>query len=180
MHVEMLTTESSRRPGRALRARASTTCTAALPPPTESPLCSKRKIMYVHFSKTSGSVLCYLAKRSGCRRSPTHLPCICPICQPKCRSSSHLDRTHPATIERNCASRSVGFQDGPWWVPTVHNVTNSRDRWIRDGFAIPGPSHASRRYSCAHRLAKAPEFHAVESTLPAGAKLAHTHGGVAL
>lgn len=156
--------------GRAVRARASgrnTVCTAELPPPTEPPLCTKRKIMYVHFSKTAGSILCYLAKRSGCRcagRQPIHAFDR----YSHRKASSQLHRTFPATIERNCASRTPGFQDGPWWVPTIHSAS----RWIRDNFAIPGPVSASKRYSCADRLAMAPQFHAVESTLPAGRRLA--------
>ena len=114
-------------------------CTSNLPGTV--PICRTQKVMLLHFSKTSGSAVCRLAQAAGCSTWA--------------RGSS------------NCGSRERQYGDGPWWIPVSHAQTE----WERLNFAYPDAIRRMRsgRYSCSQRLAKAPQFHAVESTLPGGA-----------
>ena len=115
------------------------TCTSTLP--GIEPICSAgRKILYLHFSKTSGTALCKLVRKIGCS-------------------------TWPKVDSANCESRKRGWSDGPWWIPRSHGAT----LWQRVNFGYPEIHNMPQRLSCERRLAQAPSFHAVESTLPAGA-----------
>ena len=124
--------------------RNDTTCTSNLP--GIEPLCRTRKIMLLHFSKCSGTWLCQLAQQAGCSTWHNH-------------SAAQLWKP------QNCALRTTAFQDGPWWIPKEH----APHAWHRANFAYQAHAAAGRgRVSCAVRLQRAPDFHAVESALPGG------------
>jgi hypothetical protein len=107
-------------------------------------------VLYLHFSKTSGAALCKLAKAVGCE------------------TWRHT--------EKNCAIRHRSYQDGPWWLPAsrVIEVLQSKKqptKWHLENFAYPdalASMNSTRRLGCTERLARAPRFHAIESTLPGG------------
>jgi hypothetical protein len=107
--------------------------------PGTTPVCRKQKVMLLHFSKASGSAVCRLAQAAGCTTWAS---------------------------DGNCGRRQREYADGPWWIPVSH----AQSAWERSRFAYPDAiaRMGSGRSNCSERLARAPQFHAVESTLPGG------------